>query len=487
MRRTRRARLTNVQIGVIAAVVLLPLLYLAFTKHVPGTHGFRVSAVFRNAVNIKPASPVRIAGVDVGKVTGVRSYGPDGAAEVQMELDHEGLPLHTDATLKIRPRLFLEGSFFVDLEPGTPAGKAMPEGFVVPLTQTANAVQIDQVLSTLTQPIRADLQHALEGFGQALSAAPTPAADAAQDPLVRGMTGAEALNDTYRRSGPVLKDVSIVNQALLGTEPDDLPKLLTAITYATGELGRSESALQGFVRGLDGTLGAFASQSDALAAGIAELPGALDATRRAFAGITATAPGLRTFARGFTVVAEQLPESYRVTPAWIDALMPLLGPEELGGIAADLRTMAPLLDQVVTAQTEIAPQVDDSALCGTRVVLPTLNAKLEDGALSSGLPNYQELWNGLVGFAGGAQNRDGNGVFARLFAGAGDTVVTSGAGPDGKVSGGRAAAPPKGTSPRYPGFGKNPPFKPEVPCRTQQRPALGGSLAHGPADRSRTP
>jgi hypothetical protein len=36
------------------------------------------------------------------------------------------LPIHKDATLKIRPRIFLEGNFFVDVRPGTPRRRASP-------------------------------------------------------------------------------------------------------------------------------------------------------------------------------------------------------------------------------------------------------------------------------------------------------------------------------------------------------------------------
>ena len=43
--------------------------YFGFTKHVPFTHGFRVKAVFESANSIRTNSPVRIAGVNVGKVT----------------------------------------------------------------------------------------------------------------------------------------------------------------------------------------------------------------------------------------------------------------------------------------------------------------------------------------------------------------------------------------------------------------------------------
>ena len=43
-------------------------------------------------------------------------------------VDEEGLPLHEDATITIRPRLFLEGNFFLDLRPGSPSAPDLPDG-----------------------------------------------------------------------------------------------------------------------------------------------------------------------------------------------------------------------------------------------------------------------------------------------------------------------------------------------------------------------
>ena len=43
-----------------------------------------------------------------------------------------GLPIHKDATLKIRPRIFLEGNFFVDLQPGTPSAPTIDDGDTIP-------------------------------------------------------------------------------------------------------------------------------------------------------------------------------------------------------------------------------------------------------------------------------------------------------------------------------------------------------------------
>ena len=54
------------------------------------------------------------------------------AAVVTMEIDNKGLPIHKDATLKIRPRIFLEGNFFVDMQPGTPATPTLGDGDTLP-------------------------------------------------------------------------------------------------------------------------------------------------------------------------------------------------------------------------------------------------------------------------------------------------------------------------------------------------------------------
>ena len=45
-----------------------------------------------------------------------------------MQIHDNGLPLHTDATAKIRPRIFLEGNFFVDLKPGSPSAPKLDDG-----------------------------------------------------------------------------------------------------------------------------------------------------------------------------------------------------------------------------------------------------------------------------------------------------------------------------------------------------------------------
>ena len=91
------------------------------------------------------------------------------AAVVTMELNEDALPLHEDATFKLRPRLFLEGNYFVDVQPGQPEragdGRRTTRSRS---TRPSNSVQLDQVLTTLQGDVRADLQTFLDQFGNAL-------------------------------------------------------------------------------------------------------------------------------------------------------------------------------------------------------------------------------------------------------------------------------------------------------------------------------
>ena len=88
----------------------------------PVCEPFELKAVVADAGNLQARSPVRIAGVEVGEVTKVEPIRESSSgARVTMELTDEALPLREDAELKIRPRIFLEGNYFVDLEPGSPS------------------------------------------------------------------------------------------------------------------------------------------------------------------------------------------------------------------------------------------------------------------------------------------------------------------------------------------------------------------------------
>ncbi len=193
-------RPSNATIAVIFLLIVTIGPYLAFTKHVPFTsYGYEAQATFSNGVNISKNSPVRIAGVEVGKVIGAERDG--NATQVRFTVEDSGRPIHEDAFAEIRPRIFLEGNFFIDLDPGSPSSPELDSGGTIPVSHTSTAVQLDEILTALQSPVRADLGRLLEGFGTALNAKPTAAEDATQLPEVRGKSGGEALNGVLKYGG----------------------------------------------------------------------------------------------------------------------------------------------------------------------------------------------------------------------------------------------------------------------------------------------
>ena len=210
--------------------------------------------MFENAATLRETAPVRIAGVNVGEVTAVE---PDGnATEVTFTVDDEGLPLHTDATVEIRPRLFLEGNFFLDADPGSPSAPELEDGGTIPVTQTSVAVQLDQVLTTLQKPDRENLSEFLEGFGTGLTHEPTAEEDRTQDPAVQGESAAVRRSTTRSataatRGGPRRSST----RRCSGSEPHDLSRLIASQRRIFGALLSREEQLKDLITNFNITTG----------------------------------------------------------------------------------------------------------------------------------------------------------------------------------------------------------------------------------------
>ncbi len=479
-------RSNPVRFGLVVLIITAIVVYFGFTKHIPFTHGFRLKAQFSSVLNVAPKTPVRIAGVPVGKVSSVRRQGETGV--VTMEIEKQGLPIHTDATVKLRPRIFLEGNYFVELQPGSPSAKTVSSGYTIPITQTSDPVQIDQVLAALNSDTRENLQTLLIEFGAALTRKPTPAEDAEQNPEVRGLNAAQALNKAVQRSPEALRGGAIVAQALAGTEPHDLSGLVAAGEHTAAELNVHEQQLGELIGNFDTFLGSLAAQSSSLSASVAELPSSLESVGRAFVALHRASPSLRAFSLDLIPGIEQTPATIKAGFPWIEQIQGLLSPQELGGVAKGLGTGVPVIASLLGAQPAFFNQVDLLSKCLTKVFYPSGEVKLQDGASTSGLGNQQEFFNALVGFNAAGQSFDGNGNFFRALITGGSQVVVPPPTtlPNSSVRGFQTAAAtalaPLGTSPRVPAT--EPPYKPLVPCYTQALPNLNGPLAHGPADGS---
>jgi virulence factor Mce-like protein len=472
-RRTPRSPLA---IGLIALVVILVVTFLGFTKDIPFTRPFQVKATFQSANSIRKGSPVRIAGVNVGKVARVEAAGGSDTSVVVLSLNKQALPLHEDATAKIRPRIFLEGNFFVDLRPGTPDSPELKDGGVIKVTHTSSPVQLDEVLTALQSDTRQDLKDVLDGLGNALNKKPSAADDADAAPVARGETGAQSFNDAYVDIPAAERSTAQVFEAFLGQEPGkDLSRLIDGTARTTGALIRHENQLKDLITNFNTTMAAFASESGNLQTSIRELAPTLENANGAFASLNAAFPPTRAFAR------EILP-GVRETPATIDASFPwiaqtrrLVGEKELGGLVKELspatRDLAKLTDRAI----ELLPQTTLTSRCARQVLLPTGDIVIKD-EFETGAENYKEFWWGMVALAGEGQNFDGNGMYVRFQPGGGSEGVSLGSvgSGSGQVFGNNVAVP-LGNRPFYPG--KRPPYRPDVACYKNKLPDLNGPAA----------
>lgn len=472
------------RVGVVVLIAIAIISWLGFSKNLPFTRGFEFKAVFPSANSIRHNSPVRIAGVNVGKVKKIEGQAGTTNAVITMEMKDSGLPIHKDAELKIRPRMFLEGNFFVDLQPGTPGSPTISDGDTIPVDQTATPVQLDQLLTALQQDTRRDLQTTLDQFGKALSAKPTAAEDAQEPASTKGKTAAQALNSAIHYGTPALQGSAIVQTALLGTSPDesDLTGLVRGFAGVGRQLGPRERELGELIENFNTTMAALAQERGSLRRSIELLGPTVQTAYSSLGSLNEALPSVRAFARALTPgIAETQDTIDAVTP-WIAPARKLVSDEQLGGLLDDLRPATANLAKATAASVDAVKQGGLLARCFSDVILPVGDIKIDDGKFSTGKPNYQEFWYAVSGQAGEGQNFDGNGRYIRAQAGGGANLVgLSG----GTVTGGQPlyanlTGTPLGTKPAWPGAAL-PPQKLDEPCYKQAIPDFANTPT-GPPD-----
>lgn len=465
------------------ALILIALViagtYLALTKSLPFGDPYEVKAVFDNAANIREGSPVRIAGVNVGEVKGVEGVGDD-AAEITFTVTDEGQPVREDSTAEIRPRIFLEGNFFIDLKPGSPSAPELPDEGTIPITQTATAVQLDQILTTLQAPDRENLQRLLQGYGDALNTRSTRRQDRAEDPDIEGETAAQSINDSFKYGAQAARDSTIVNEALLGTEPGDLSGLIAANADVFDALLTREQQLQDLITNFNVTVGAFADESNDLSETVRLLAPTLETAQPSLVNTNRVLPYLRAFARDIRPGIAELPATIAASPAWLKQTGRLLKQSELGYIADELRRAAPGTATAASDGKGLFTQVGLLGRCSDQVLFPTGDVVLNDSGVGynfeTGVENYKEFGYAVTGLAGESQAFDGNGPYLRFLSGGGPQKVR-----DATFGGfqqdalwGFTVADPIGTRPVT---GGEPAYRTDVACHANAVPDLNGPAA----------
>jgi phospholipid/cholesterol/gamma-HCH transport system substrate-binding protein len=456
----RHQRISNFRAGLLGLAVLAVAVWLAVTRLGGFDSPYEVKAVFSGAPEVHSRTPVRIAGVEVGHV-GKVERGPGNAATVTMELDHGARPIHSDATAKIRTRLFLEGNFFVDIHPGTPSAPDLPDGGTVPLSHTAVPVQLDEILADFTSPTRESVKVVVQELGSSLD---------------KG--GAQSLRRSLPRLRPAFAGLAIVSEALRGTEEDDLAGAIHETQKVTRAIDSRERALPDLVTGLNRTARGLAVRRQQVEASLPELDGMLREARPALAAFRRLDPTAHAFVRELRPGIRAAAPTLRLALPFLteaDRLVPLLPPLSRAAdpSLASLARLQPGLTRVLKLVTPVTE-------CLRRNAIPTLKTPIDDPPHTTGDPVYLDLVHSLPGQASAAQNFDGNGTAIRYHAGFGGESFTLGPLPGTtEPITGTSSEPIIGSRPQLPD--KQPPFRSDVACDTQQRPDLRARTGPAPA------
>jgi phospholipid/cholesterol/gamma-HCH transport system substrate-binding protein len=451
VRRRRSSRHGAFRIGVLTLLAAAVVTYFGFTKEIPFRHHYTVSAVFPSANDIRTDAPVRIAGVQVGKVTKIEhaEHGAQ-AAIVTMRLDRKGLPLHRDATMKIRPRIFLEGNFFVDVQPGSASAPKLHDGDRIPINQTSAPVQLDQVLNVFQAPTRRDLQGILKELSSGL-----------------GDGGARALNRSIPYWAPAYRDSSIVADALQGTENHDLSKFIEHEGTTAAALDRNATALKSLIVDFDATAATLAAHNRQLSNAVAELPNTLRAGEPALRTLNAAFPPVRRLIRDARPAVRSSSPTLDAAVPFVREVRGLVSEPELRGLSRDLRPVVPPLTSLEKQSVPLYEQVRAASSCQNEVVLPWSHDRIEDKAFPALGPVYQEATKPLPGLAGESRSGDANGQWFRVLVSAPKFAY-----PFGTDRFFFTGEPIQGVNPPVPQGHKRSPLRPDVPCETQQPPDL---------------
>jgi len=458
MRRAKRLKpKNNAGVALLALAIILPLVYLGFTKSIPFKPQYEIKAAFESSNNLKKGSPVRIAGVEVGKVKKVERAGKDSdAVMVTMTVGKAGRPIHDDARAKIRPRIFLEGNFFVDLEPGTPGAPEIADNGTIPINQTAVPVQFDQLLTSLQSDTREDLKTLLDEYGNALD---------------KG--GAEAFNRSIPYWKSAYRDTAIVNEASLGETEHDLSGYVKNAGATAQALDRHPEQLKSLITDFNTTAAAFAREQGNLRLAIAELPRTLRAAQPALGALNESFPPLRAFTADLRPGVQSSEAALDASIPLVRQLRGLVSEDELRGLAADLRPTVPALARLARQSIPLAEQNRQLASCQNEVVLPWAKDKVEDKQFPAEGPVYSEAPKAFPGLAGESRSGDANGQWFRVLAAGGTNLVQLAPGEFGTTTNEILGAnPPKPKS--------RPPLDEKQPCENQESPDLRSQPAAPP-------
>jgi hypothetical protein len=263
----------------------------------------------------------------------------------------------------------------------------------------------------------------------------------------------------------------------MGTEPHDLSRAIESSSRVVAALAHEQPRLGSVVSNFSRVAATLADRQRELGATISGLDQVLHEAPPTLDAFQAATPDARALVAAARPLLRRAPSVINPAVPLAGQVRKLLEPSQLPALVSEgapaVHSLAAAAPDGVVTFAGLRPPTS----CLLNDVLPTLKAPIDDGALSTGQPNYRELLYSLTGLASASRNFDGNGFGTRYYAGFGDELVTTPLGDPSQQLLGLADQPIDGSRPRKPDVA--PPLRPDVPCTQNDPPNLEAESGPG--------
>ncbi len=254
MNRSRIIR-NAIYVVLFAAVCILGMEFLAVNIGQPNplSADYSVHAVFTDADGVPTAADVRVAGVQVGKVTSVsHDPGNPGFSVVTLQISSaNAVPVYSNGFATVRPKTLL-GEKYIDLTVGNrDSGEAIQAGGYLPQQRTAKDVANDEIFNAFDAKTRDEQKVVL----QELDAATQNRAGDVQailPQLTQIVQDLSPLAKVYEKDNPQVDSIFVNFNTLMQTLADEhqqLAGLLSNGNLALGAIAKQDDALIATLKG----------------------------------------------------------------------------------------------------------------------------------------------------------------------------------------------------------------------------------------------
>jgi phospholipid/cholesterol/gamma-HCH transport system substrate-binding protein len=311
----------------------------------PTQDRYTVYADISSASGLAPGlgQAVNVAGVRVGQISGSRIV--DGRARIAMEIDPDELPrVYDNAVAELVADTPLK-DLVVELGPGRPPGKPLPDGGVIGIESTSPPVDSDELTNALDADTRAYFDLLINGAATGVEG--------------RGRD----LNRLFRALGPTTEQIGEVTSAL-ASRRRELRRLVSNLAILSQAAAKKDAEIASVVTSANATLSAIAGEEAELRASLDRLPDTLGTIRSSLVDARGFANELKPTLEALLPALERLPGALAdagpllttANPILRDDLRPLIREaqplaRDLAPAAADLSAQTPDLSRAFQALT----------------------------------------------------------------------------------------------------------------------------------------